>query len=253
VKPALYLGWDQSMNHAAGVAISDDAEMIDWWAISSTTGDQNPETREHLTLMPTAIRASKKSKKGIADPQVRGLARLVAMVAWMMDSVYRNSGDVPKYIAVEDYALRAAQGAHQIGEVGGALRVLLMHSSDPLTLHGLRLYNVTEVKMAACDNGTADKDTVVRPAVLGWAQQDFVDLFCRLEARGVSNDILGDIVDAYVLAHMVRAECHLRDGRMQLWNLSGGMKRVFNRVSDKTGGCYIERPFLTAANTWLST
>lgn len=242
-----FVGWDQSLNHAAGVMLDDDGSLRDWWFLTSTAGDINPITRDHGTVFPPAIRGAAKSKARIADQHVHGIARLRFIKQWFVDVMPNLRGE-DTFFALEDYAQSAHGLTHQIGEAGGLLRLHLVEYGS------LRLPNVNDVKMFATGKGGSGKDAEVRPAVMrDYAGSEFVQLVTQLENRGVDNDVVGDLVDAFVLAQLVRTEVLIRMGRMSLADVPGtvdsGPRRVFLRVTDKRGVNLLDRPFAMDQNT----
>lgn len=236
------IGWDQSLNHGAGIMLDADAAIVDWWVTTTRVGDLVPQTRGHVTVAPVEIRSGKAK---IADLHTFGIARLRYLDDWFGEMCERPSMRVGgKYFAVEDYAHKAKGDTHHIGEAGGILRLRL-------PFHGaLRVVNVDDVKIYACNKGNAKKDEELRPAVLEtYAGTDFAQLVATLLECEVSNDVVGDLVDAYVLARLLRTELELRADPTRIGLLSEGPLRIFRRVTEKHGVNVLDRPFVTSAST----
>ena len=83
-----------------------------------------------------------------------GVERLV----WIRDAILHTIED--STVVIEGYAYGAKHQAHQIGELGGVLRVALYEN-------GIRTYVVppTKLKMFAAGKGNASKDVVGYEAV----------------------------------------------------------------------------------------
>ena len=246
-----FIGWDQSLAHGACVTLGEDGALEDWQFVTDRAADDNPFTRGHCTVAPAAIRGAKKSKSRIDDLHVHGVARLRFLKAWFeaeIGATVRKHGSDGLYYGVEDYAHHAKGQTHLLGEAGGQLRLSIVYYGR------LRLWNVEDVKMFATGKGGSGKDAEVRPAVMrDYSGSEFADIVTGLEARGVSNDVVGDLVDAFVLARLTRTEVFLRMGRMALSDVPGtvdtGPRRVFYRATDKMKLNVLDRPFATGENT----
>lgn len=90
------------------------------------------------------------------QPKSMGTARL----ADLESRLYAAIKPAPDLVVLEDYAHAAAQGAHQIGELGGVIR---------LALHRRRIPHVevapASLKLYATGKGNASKDDVLVAAV----------------------------------------------------------------------------------------
>lgn len=131
-----------------------------------------------------------------------------------------------QYTGVEDYAYRAAQGAHQIGEIGGLIRLRLWRAGV-----SIRLHDPLSVKMFAAHDGTADKGLMIKSVNERWPE---TAIFSKCsEIRGAQSPEEEDLCDAYAIAQMVWTEVRLRRGEIAPSELSEKELQVFNRCTKR--------------------
>lgn len=149
------------------------------------------------------------------DRTVRDVRRLLWVARWCdIVAEYLSTLHGPVYVGVEGYAYSQAARAHQIGEVGGALRqVLMVHG------HAARIHDPHSLKMFAAGRGDAGKEDVIE--AVRSAGYDFT-------RYGGAEE---DLSDACALALLVRVEVEVRAGRVGLDSLPEYQRRVFLRTT----------------------
>ena len=164
------------------------------------------------------------SSKEMPEQKMRAIVRL----AWIDHWLAEDCRMIPKesYAALEDYALRAAHGAHQLGEVGGIARLHLYRQGA-----NFRLHDPIALKMFVAHDGTAQKDLIEHKVKKRW-KVDFSD-YNPVPTRGGKQDrtTSEDLADAFGLAQMVWTEYQLRMGLIRLSDLHEKEIRVFNRAT----------------------
>jgi Holliday junction resolvasome RuvABC endonuclease subunit len=139
---------------------------------------------------------------------------------------------VPHYVAIEDYAVRAEQGAHYLGEAGGIARILCWFRGV-----SLRLHDPVTAKMFVAHDGTCQKDEVERCVLERWG----VDFSKFNQPRPNPTEkkpnpkqnrtTSEDLSDAFALAQMAWTEVQIRRGELNLSDLHPKEIQVFNRVT----------------------
>ena len=208
------LGMDISMNHGAIVLLKD-GEMGGFWYYTNLAGSANQSKRGHR-IEPDIFKTKDKHILGNRRlAWVRGFIRLIIQAT------------KAQYGAVEDYAIRAEQGAHFLGEVGAAARLELWDAGVRYRLH-----DPTSVKMFVAHDGTCQKDAVERAVKKRWGA-DFSDVNQPPPKNGKKQNrtTSEDLADAYSIAMMVWTEYLLRNGEIRLADLHEKEVRVFNRVT----------------------
>ena len=213
-----YQGWDISLNHGAIVQLVDgDLDWFTYWTDKSGSAKKH-RGAVHLNVV--------KLKKVAGDRHSFEHARL----AFVRDLLFRVvTRSRPDFVAIEDYAMARAQGAHQIGEGGGAARLALWD-------HGIRYRTVDpySVKMFATYDGTADKILVEEVVRDRWGA-DFGKYNVeppKNKAKKANRQTSEDLCDAFTLAKLVYTEAMLRSGELSLAELEHNKERqVFMRVT----------------------
>lgn len=210
-------GWDISLNHGAVVQLRD-GELDDYWFYSDKAGSVK-RARKHgeRVAIPTPTKQP--------DKHVRSIMRLCWVVDWLKRVALAHE---PHFAGLEDYALGAEQGAHQIGEIGGHARRLLW-------LAGVRyrLHDPIAVKLFVAHDGTAQKDLIEDSVRDRW-EADFSHCNAKV-AKGKrgkpSRQTSEDLADAFGLAQMVWTEYLLRRGLLRLSSLHQKEIQVFQRAT----------------------
>jgi len=210
----IYQGWDISLNHGAVVQLRD-AELDGFWYYTDVAGSAD-RSKAH------GFRLNVPNK---ADRQTRQMLRLAWIEDWLDKRILVPNR--PDFVAIEDYAIRAEQGAHYLGEVGGVARLLCWFRGVRFRLH-----DPISAKMFAAWDGTAQKDLVEAKVKERWGQ-DFGKFNAPPPKRGKqSRRTSEDLADAYALAQLVRTEARLRAGEIQLTDLEHDKARqVFIRAT----------------------
>lgn len=210
-QPTRYLGIDFAANHAAFVQINSLTGLPEQWVIVTDTKSiletVGPRFAISLDLPPSK------------NSEAKGLFRLNW---WRMNLPKILGRFYPDYTAIEDYAFGAKQGAHQLGEVGGMLRLEIWNRGWKW-----RKYSPTTIKLFTAHKGKAEKEEMVRAVKDRWSA-DFTYL-----RPGTTKlwDSAEDAADAYSAAKLLQMEHRLRLGEVKLSSLHEQEIRCFNSVS----------------------
>lgn len=206
-------GWDLSLNHAGFIELVD-GELSDFWYVTSYAGAAG--------RTPNGIRFVG-MKTG--DRDVEGIARLDWWGEWIDELL---SGRNPDFVGIEDYAVRAAQGAHYLGELGGLARLTLWRYGIPF-----RLVDVSSVKMFAVHDGGCSLDYFEKKAADRWNLDfDGCNQPTAPKAKKENRQTSEDLTIAYAVAKIVDTEARLRAGELRLDELDHEKEiRVFNRTT----------------------
>jgi Holliday junction resolvasome RuvABC endonuclease subunit len=214
-------GWDISLNHGAMVELTD-GELSNFWYYTDLAGSAAKSKKRGHRIDPDIFK--------IKDKHVRQMQRLAWLEHFMDKKVLMPS--MPQYVGIEDYAIRAEQGAHYLGEVGGIARILCWFRGI-----NMRLHDPTSVKMFTAHDGTCQKDAVTRAVEKRWGM-DFSSLDQPLAqpTKKTPNpkknmQTSEDLSDAYSIAQLVWTEYQLRQGLIKLSDLHEKEVRVFNRTT----------------------
>lgn len=209
------VGIDASPTHIGIVALDLDATLLRYACVTKTQKEAELTKVEaalgHVTALPSSFAR-------MADPEQRALQRLLWLHGWLLQTlheVFLPLGDL--VVGLEDYAYRSPQGAHQIGEIGGIVRLSIVAFGAKLRLH-----DVMSIKMAVTGKGNADKDVV---------QKALVERHGALFPERLREPAIGDLYDAYAIADLVRQEILVRQGKLYLEDLDEKVRRVFLRTT----------------------
>lgn len=214
-KSIVVQGWDISLNHGAVVQLRD-GELDAYWFYSDKAGSVARAKKHGSRVeLPTTTRQP--------DKHIRSIIRLDWVSRWIERVALAT---LPGYVALEDYAVGADQGAHYLGEIGGQARRLMW-------AHGVRyrLHDPIAVKLFVAHDATAQKDLVEDSVRERWGA-DFSDCNATSSGKGKpSRQTSEDLADAFGLAQMAWAEYRLRKGLVHLSQLHEKEIQVFNRAT----------------------
>jgi len=218
-KPIVVHGWDVALNHSAFVELTD-GELTNFWYVTSIAGSAaKSKEHGHRLILP-------KTK----ERQQLAIGRLAWLENFMDKKVLMASQ--PDYVGIEDYAIRAEQGAHYMGEIGGIARILCWFRGVKLRLH-----DPVSVKMFTAHDGTCQKDSIERAVAKRWGVNfseynlDKPKPTERNPKPRRNRTTSEDLADAYAIAQMVWTEVQLRSGQVLLKELHEKEIQVFNRVT----------------------
>lgn len=217
-KKIVVQGWDLALNHSGYVELTN-GKLTNFWYITSQAGSA-ARSKEHgyrLVLPKTK------------DRQIRSVARLAFIREFIVRNVIKKR---PDYVGIEDYAIRAEQGAHYMGEVGGLARLICWAAEIPFRLH-----DPISVKMFATHDGTCQKDLVEESVEERWGE-NFSDYNQPKPKPTKKNPTpkqnrttSEDLSDAFAIAQLVWTEVQLRSGNVMMNELHKKEIQVFNRAT----------------------
>jgi len=216
-----FLGFDMSLNHGALIALDKDGKLIGSAVLSTT---QKDEKRPEVSRIPDHVLAHE-------DKATLSVKRLDWLKAWVQRSLHAINSTIGRrdlYIAIEDYAYAKAKGAHQLGEIGGIVRIVCAMFAQ------VRLHDPSTVKVFATGKGNASKDEVIAGVKQRWG----------VEPPPYAAATREDFCDAYTLAQMVRVEYLVRSGKVDLQGLPEEDRRNFLRVTPGAPVNLLDRPFV---------
>lgn len=203
------LGIDLSLNHAAFVLL-EDGELCKYIVVTD-----NPSI---FKTDPTCIYMMDAPGD---DPTTKQLNRLCFWGKWITRFVMDLE---PDYIAIEDYAFAKGFGAHQLGEVGGILRLSLWFLYLPW-----RKYTPNQIKLYATGKGKATKHQMIKAVKDKWGVSFKHHTTAKSNAGAEE-----DLCDAYSIAKLLWDEAQVKNG-MNVTELHPDAKRVLTMPSKKSG------------------
>lgn len=212
MKTRRVLGIDISLAHGAFVLLVD-GDLADYKLVTDRKSVVDTDKLHHGRY----LTASK-----IRDMQRRGIERLMFWNEFVDEML---AAFEPTHVGIEDYAYRASQSAHQIGEIGGIVRYAAYSRNAKLRLH-----DPTTLKMFACHAGNLDAKTTRRKIEDRWPEtkEEFGQYVSGKDERTAE-----DLCDAYALAKLVDLEVQLRIGDVKLNSLHPKEVQVFNRCTKR--------------------
>ncbi len=213
------LGLDISLNHGAAVELTN-GKISNFFYYTTLAGSAKQSKRG--TRIPPKIFK-------IKDKHILGISRLFWLRGYIEGTLDISS---PDYVGIEDYAIRAEQGAHYLGEAGGQARISCWERNIKLRLH-----DPTSVKMYAAHDGTCQKDAIQRAVKNRWnvdfsiVDQPSGKITEKNPNPKQNRQTSEDLCDAYAIAMLVWTEIQLRNGNLLLSNLHEKEIRVFNRTT----------------------
>ena len=144
-----------------------------------------------------------------------------------------------EYISVEDYAVDAQGKVFDLAEFEGGVKMRLYEEGKKL-----RFYPPKSNKKFFSGNGNSNKLRMYELGYLAWndPKPDLSTLPEVKKADGVSPT--SDIIDAYALCEFLRFELKLRDGKLNLGDLTKAQKEVFTKKSDVMPNGLLAKKFL---------
>lgn len=224
-----FVGCDPATKHGAAVVLSEDGRLEHFWYYTTV---KRAVVDLPKRLPGLGFRVPPELDSG-GDPEERHIRLLLWLAALWSDVLAAAVGEHEACVALESYAFGKHTAAYDMAEVGTIVRMTaLCHRGVRLRLHG-----PSRLKMAATNNGTADKVVVL----------DAVRDRLGIDWRGVSvlpANVQEDLADATVLANLVRLEWLVRKDPTKASLLSEGEARAFNAVSKS-------QPLALLARNWI--
>jgi Holliday junction resolvasome RuvABC endonuclease subunit len=211
--PVKVIGLDVSLNHWGIVSLLD-GELENYWFVT-TENSIVKKLKEHSIF----IDLPKRSKE---ESQIFSIKRLAALEKMLINFLKEHPVD---YYGIEDYAFAMQQGSHQLGEMGGMVRLNLYKAGKLFRLH-----DPNSIKMFSTGNGSADKNLMEKGLK---AKYNIDFLPCNpISKNGKMNKAVSeDLYDALAIAKLVWTEVLLRKGNIKLNELTESEIKVFNRVT----------------------
>lgn len=214
------IGFDISLNHGAAYELTNGKPTwFSYYTVAAGVAANSP-FGHRLPAPPT-----KKKGGDEVDLQPYRVQRLAWIESWIDKTVLVARR--PDFVGIEDYALRAEQGAHQLGEVGGIARILFWFRGVYFRKH-----DPISVKLFVAHDGTAQKDLIEECARKRWGI-DHSDVNAEPPPGKKQNRTTSeDLADAFGIAKLVDVEHRIRSGKLRLQDLEHDKERqVFNRVT----------------------
>jgi Holliday junction resolvasome RuvABC endonuclease subunit len=208
------LGFDLGLNHGAVIELTDGKLTWLGYYTDSASAAERCSDAHRMKLEKTN------------DRQINSMMRLAWLENWLDKHVLIPRR--PDYVGIEDYAIRAEQGAHYLGELGGIARILVWFRGIPLRLH-----DPISTKMFATTDGTAKKDLVEECVRTYWGH-DFSQYNPPINPKTgkVNRQTSEDLADAFAIAQLVWTEVRLRAGEITTADLDHPKRiQVFNRTT----------------------
>jgi Holliday junction resolvasome RuvABC endonuclease subunit len=232
------IGFDVSLNHGAAVELTNG--KMTWFSYFTATAGVAKRHENGHRLPPPPVGND-------VDKQPYQMERLAWIESWIDKTVLVPRR--PDFVGIEDYALRAEQGAHQLGEVGGIARILFWFRGVYFRKH-----DPVSTKMFVTHDGTAQKDLIEQCVRERWGV-DFSDVNAAPPAGKKQNRTSSeDLADAFGIAKLVDAERLIRSGKLRLEDLEHDKERqVFNRTTKTYPVSLIGREWIrNAAGSYVS-
>ncbi len=220
------LGLDLSMNHAGAVILEN--ETIPDLRFLTTNAEATTAFPHISTRM--IVPEYEDEYSGV-------LARLEIIRAWVRKTV-EDLG--PDRAILEDYALNAVHGAHQMGEIGGQGKLSLWHAEVPF-----RKIVPTSLKAFIAHHGRADKDMMAQAVQDRWGVNFSQYDHPNGRPTPIAPSISEDLVDAYSLARIGWYEVQLRNGLIRLTDLHPKEIALFQKA--KKGLTILEQELISKA------
>lgn len=224
--PVTVQGWDLALNHSAMVELTDGKLTGFAYITDKAASAGRSQQGTHIPV--------DRMKREFDNDRDR-------LHAWRLAFQFHEGIKLwltraPDYVGIENYALKAEQGAHQMGEIGGVARFACLSAAIPFRLH-----DPVSVKMFVTHDGTCSKDQVERSVIDRWA----MDFSRYNSAASKDRTTSEDLADAFGIAMMVWTEVQLRRGFVRLDSLHEKELRVFNRITKAQPVALLNREWIS--------
>ena len=215
-----FIGVDQSPNGTAVICLNDKGKINRMLFYA----DSKKDVKKFMHV------GAVESIKVKANDEVGGIKRLNNIRNTLNDflNLYKNKRCIA---SMEGYTFARMAFSHSLGEVGGMIRMLFWERQLPY-----RVYDVQAVKIFATGKGNAKKGEIIE------AIAEEYDL--HFLKYGKENGAAGNLADAFIIAEMLRTEVMLREGLLELKDLSENKRRVFLRVTKQNFTNVLDLPFI---------
>ena len=213
------IGADISLNHGAMVELTD-GERTGFWYYTNIASSAS-RSKEHGARIRTKTKDTDRARR-----QQFQMERLAWVGGWI---TRRLKESAPDLFCLEDYAVRAEQGAHYLGEVGGLARLQCFMRGIRLRLH-----DPMSLKLFVTHDGSAQKDLMEEfvKERWGWDYGQFNPPPPKNPKQKQNRVTSEDLADASSLAQLGWAEWRIRKGEITMADLAHDQeRRVFNRTT----------------------
>lgn len=207
------LGVDISMNHGAFVLLRN-GSLLDFRFVTDKSVLAKKHKRHAMYLAAAKIK----------DMVERDFLRLAFWYSYS-NQIFKELPS--EYLGIEGYAYRASQNAHQIGGVASVFRVKAWIRGLKIRVHGPET-----VKMFSADDGNAAKSEVRYAMHEKYSETESFDEYTH-GSGSAEFQIPEDLCDAYALAQLLWLEIRLRNGAVELKDLSPKTIQIFNRTTKR--------------------
>lgn len=237
------IGLDISLDHAGIVSLQSHGNLYSYCALS--------DVRRYELEDPTHIWPL--SKKDKEEPkEVFRLRRVIEYEEYLSKfGIFRKHESKTNQVvtSIEGYAYSSqSTNICQIAELTGNIKRRIFESGGCIRIH-----DPLSVKLFATNKGNATKKEMVQAAIeCGFAIPDGLIKKKNVKKKGKRVEEYDgpatDLADAYFLARMLWTELMVRDGKIDLKDLSEGERRVFLRTTRAYPVNLLDRKFIHKEN-----
>ena len=215
------MGVDISMSHGAFVVLKD-GRLSDYWFVADRKKTVDKSKGHGRYFFPVKLK----------DMTSRDMMRLVFWEAYLP----RLFGKPLGYVGIEGYAYNMPMNSHQLGEIGGQVRLCAWKSGVKIRIH-----DPSSVKIFVAHEGSAGKPEVMRAVKLRWPKEAAEFALHSDDKYAVTEE---DLCDALGVAQMTWTEIELRRGTKRPRDLHEQELRVFNRCTKRWPTSLLDRDWL---------
>jgi Holliday junction resolvasome RuvABC endonuclease subunit len=242
------IGIDYSLNHV-GLYLSalNNPEISEFFFLSTVKKDiKNAEAYSHIS----ATLLSKKEDTTDRDvyAYLRQRESTQHILGYLSGAIKRHGYRLENSIvAIEGYAYSSRSGSlFQIAEACGHLKNQLCEFGARI-----RIYDPTSLKLFAVNNGDATKKLMTDSAIKYInIPQEFYKATKRKKRNKLIDDYSGigtDLADAYFLNRMLTCEMNIRNGIIDIKDLSDNERQIFLRTSKSYPTNLLTRDFISVS------